>query len=74
QAGVIDAERALVAEILDRARARGEPAGGDPAFVHALLLGPIYTYLFLAGGETPPGLADRLASAAVAALGTKESP
>ncbi|QKG26193.1 TetR/AcrR family transcriptional regulator [Actinomadura verrucosospora] len=74
QAGVIDAERALVAEILDRARARGEDAGDDPAFVHALLLGPIYTYLFLAGGEVPPGLADRLASAAVAALGTKESP
>ncbi|TDD83727.1 TetR/AcrR family transcriptional regulator [Actinomadura rubrisoli] len=69
----IDRERAVLGEILDRAAGRGElPAPGDAAFAHALLLGPIFTYLFLSGGEPPPGLPDRLAGAVLAALGAKE--
>ncbi|WP_131737583.1 TetR/AcrR family transcriptional regulator [Actinomadura roseirufa] len=71
-AGFVDFERAVLAEILGRAADRGEIAAADPAFAHALLLGPIFTYLFLVGGDAPAGLADRLAGAVVAALGAKE--
>lgn len=71
--GFVDSERAVLGEILDRAERRGEVAGADPAFVHALLLGPVFAYLFLGGGDVPPpDLPARLAAAVAAALGVEE--
>ncbi|GAA0933745.1 TetR/AcrR family transcriptional regulator [Nonomuraea longicatena] len=44
----VGAERACVSEVLDRAVARGELAHRpDAAVTHALLLGPIFAWLFL---------------------------
>ncbi len=44
----VAAERTCVTEVLDRAVARGELSRRpDPATVHALLLGPIFAWLFL---------------------------
>ncbi|ANN15299.1 TetR family transcriptional regulator [Amycolatopsis orientalis] len=67
-------ERGFLVQMLDRAVARGELSRRpDPALVHALLLGPVLTWLHLFT-ESPPseGLAASLASplhAAVVALG-----
>ncbi|WET78525.1 TetR/AcrR family transcriptional regulator [Amycolatopsis sp. QT-25] len=67
-------ERGYLVQLLDRAVARGElPRRPDPVLVHALLLGPVLTWLHLFT-ELPPsgGLAASLASplhAAVVALG-----
>ncbi|NUW42533.1 TetR/AcrR family transcriptional regulator [Nonomuraea rhodomycinica] len=60
----VRAERDCVTEVLERAVARGElPRLPDPATVHALLLGPIFAWLFLLL-EDPgkaPAFADTLA-------------
>ncbi|MBN6052403.1 TetR/AcrR family transcriptional regulator, partial [Nonomuraea sp. RK-328] len=41
-------ERRCVNDVLDRAVARGElPSRPDPAVAHALLLGPVFAWLFL---------------------------
>lgn len=64
-------ERRNLIELLDRAVARGELARRpDPATAHALLLGPIFAWLFLLleDRDALPGLADTVAAAAAAAL------
>lgn len=67
----VAAERGCVEEVLDRAVARGElPRRPDPAVVHALLLGPVFAWLFLLQ-EDPARLGTvtaALAEAAAAAL------
>lgn len=63
-------QRANVTAILDRAVARGELAGRpDPATVHALLLGPVFAWLFvLREPGDVRGFAETLAGLAAAAL------
>jgi AcrR family transcriptional regulator len=64
-------ERAVVAEVLDRAAARGELRGPfDPELAHALLLGPVFAWLHLL--RRPPAnlavcLAERIEAALVSA-------
>ncbi|MEU6719953.1 TetR/AcrR family transcriptional regulator [Nonomuraea sp. NPDC046802] len=61
----IKAERDCVTEVLDRAVGRGELARRpDPAAVHAMLLGPIFAWLFLLVEEPErlPGFAADLAT------------
>ncbi|MER6942860.1 TetR/AcrR family transcriptional regulator [Nonomuraea sp. NPDC000554] len=67
----VAAERACVTEVLDRAVARGElPSRPDPVTVHALLLGPIFAWLFLLveDRDALPGFAETVAEAAACAL------
>ncbi|MEV4113220.1 TetR/AcrR family transcriptional regulator [Nonomuraea sp. NPDC049695] len=61
----VQAERDCVTEVLDRAVGRGElPHRPDPARVHAMLLGPIFAWLFLLLEERArlPELAEALAA------------
>lgn len=61
----VAAEQTCITEILDRAVTRGElPHRPDPAVVHALLLGPVFAWLFLLleNRETLPAFADRIAA------------
>jgi len=65
----IASERTVVAEILDRARGRGELVGSvDPDLVHAQLLGSIFAAIFLL--DLPPSdqLGTRLADLTTTAL------
>ncbi|MEV0354200.1 TetR/AcrR family transcriptional regulator [Nonomuraea sp. NPDC050680] len=60
----VKAERDCVMEVLERAVDRGELSRlPDPAVVHALLLGPIFAWLFLLSEERErlPAFADALA-------------
>ncbi|MBA8957484.1 TetR/AcrR family transcriptional regulator [Actinomadura namibiensis] len=73
----VAAERACVTEILDRAVTRGElPHRPDPAVVHALLLGPIFAWLFLLleNRGTLPALADTIAATVTQVLDSAASP
>lgn len=66
---LIDAERRLVATLLDRAVARGElTERPDPVDVHAQLLGTVFAWLYLVSGRPPDDLADRVSRALLAAV------
>ncbi len=74
-ASFIDAERRLVASLLERAAARGElVTRPDPADVHAQLLGTAFTWIFLVADEPPPDLAARIAAAVFATLTKGQAP
>jgi AcrR family transcriptional regulator len=63
------AERAQVDGILDRAARRGELVRRpDPDVLHALLLGPVFVWLFLFGRHDDKDIATTLADLATAAL------
>ncbi|WP_432141903.1 TetR/AcrR family transcriptional regulator [Streptomyces sp. bgisy084] len=68
----LGAQRRTLTEILDRATARGElPTRPDPATLNALLVGPVFAWLFLLS-ESPgqlPALTDALLDAALALIG-----
>lgn len=71
----VAAERGCIEEVLDRAVARGElPRRPDPAIAHALLLGPVFAWLFLLLedpdrlGPVTAALAETAATALTAAL------
>jgi AcrR family transcriptional regulator len=70
----IAAERAHVREVLDRAARRGDMTRRpDPDLVHALLLGPVFAWLFLLGRRNDKDIKDfaaTLAELATAALTT----
>lgn len=75
QASFIDAERSLVASLLERAVARGElVTRPDPADVHAQLLGTAFTWILLVADEPPPDLAGRIAAAVFATLTKGQAP
>jgi AcrR family transcriptional regulator len=58
----LEPERQWVGEILDRAVERGElGVRPDPDLVHALLLGPVFSWIFLARNPVRRGLAKQLA-------------
>jgi AcrR family transcriptional regulator len=58
----VEPERQWVGEILDRAVERGElGVRPDPDLVHALLLGPVFSWIFLARNPVRRGLAKQLA-------------
>ncbi|WP_433332047.1 TetR/AcrR family transcriptional regulator [Spirillospora sp. CA-294931] len=58
----LHAQRRTLTEILDRAAARGELATRpDPAVLNALLVGPVFAWLFLL--SAPPGRLPALTSA-----------
>jgi len=62
-------ERRLVAELLDRAVARGElTTRPDPAGIHAQLLGTAFAWTFLITRRPPRDLTGRMAAAALATL------
>ena len=70
----VAAERACVVEILKRAVTRGElSACPDPDVVHALVLGPIFAWLFLLRRGDDGTLADAVAARALAALAAPTS-
>lgn len=72
QASFIDAERRIVATILDRGVARSELAARpDPADVHAQLLGTAFTWILLVADGPPPDLGNRITSAILATLTRK---
>ena len=63
------AEQAYITEVLDRAVRRGEITHRpDLAVVHALLLGPVFAWLFMLGHPARPDLAATLAGLVAAAL------
>jgi len=65
----IGAERTVIAELLDRARCRGELAeAADADLVHALLLGSIFASLFLLDLSPGDALGERLAALTATAL------
>jgi AcrR family transcriptional regulator len=69
QSVFIASERTVVAEVLERAQARGELVGSvDPDLVHALMLGSIFAAIFLL--DLPPSgeLGERLAALTTTAL------
>ncbi|MFI7643668.1 TetR/AcrR family transcriptional regulator [Nonomuraea sp. NPDC049400] len=73
----VAAERTCVTEILDRAVTRGElPHRPDPAVVHALLLGPIFAWLFLLleDREALPAFADTIAATVTQVLDSAAPP
>jgi AcrR family transcriptional regulator len=58
----VEPERQWVGEILDRAVERGElGVRPDPDLVHALVLGPVFSWIFLARTPVRRGLAKQLA-------------
>ncbi|MET9887538.1 TetR/AcrR family transcriptional regulator [Streptomyces sp. NPDC006430] len=64
----IAGERAEVANLLERAFARGELASrADPALVHATVLGTTFAWVFLLGLPPGPALAPRIAALGVTA-------
>jgi AcrR family transcriptional regulator len=70
QATFIQHEQVRVETILERARSRGElRESPDPALVHALLLGPLFAWLFLLRRPPARDLGERLADLAARALG-----
>lgn len=71
QSVLIASERTVIAEILDRARTRGELARSeDPDLVHALLLGSIFAAIFLLDLSPTDELGQRLAALTANALET----
>ncbi|MGH2609674.1 MAG: TetR/AcrR family transcriptional regulator [Tepidiformaceae bacterium] len=69
RASFVESERRMVREILDRAVTRGELARRpDIDLVHALLLGPVFCWIFLAHNPVKRGLAGRLAVHVAGAL------
>ncbi|MEU4572637.1 TetR/AcrR family transcriptional regulator [Nonomuraea sp. ATR24] len=75
--GFVTAERTCITEILDRAVTRGElPRRPDPAVAHALLLGPVFAWLFLLmeNRDTLPALAETVAATVAQALRDAEPP
>ncbi|MGH3645798.1 MAG: TetR/AcrR family transcriptional regulator [Micromonosporaceae bacterium] len=63
------AERACIDEVLRRAVERGElPRTPEVARVHALLLGPVFAWVFQLQQSDPHGFADELAELLVSAL------
>ncbi|MEU7830276.1 TetR/AcrR family transcriptional regulator [Nonomuraea sp. NPDC049129] len=72
----VAAERRCLVEILDRAIGRGELARRpEPAVVHALLLGPVFAWLFLLLEDRSnlPAFATTVADATAAALTREEA-
>ena len=71
----IKAERAYIGEVLDRAQRRGELAHRpDLETVHALLLGPVFAWLFMFGKPARRDLPATLAGLIAAALTATSSP
>jgi hypothetical protein len=65
----ITAEREYISEVLDRAERRGELAHRPQLeVVHALLLGPVFAWLFMFGQPAGRRLPDMLAGLVAAAL------
>jgi len=65
----IEHERTIIAVLLERARRRGELAELPRLeLVHALLLGPVFAWLFLLRRPAAPDVADQLADLATPAL------
>jgi len=65
----IASERTLIAELLDRARTRGElTQTADVDLVHALLLGSVFAALFLLDLPPTPELAQDLGTMTATAL------
>jgi AcrR family transcriptional regulator len=68
----LGAQRQTLTEILDRAAARGELATRpDPAILNALLVGPVFAWLFLLSGSPSqlPSLTSALLDATLALAG-----
>ncbi|MEX0170803.1 MULTISPECIES: TetR/AcrR family transcriptional regulator [unclassified Streptomyces] len=66
---LLDGQQGVVTRIVREAVARGElPEGADPARALDLIVGPLYWRLVVVRTPLPPGYADDLARAAVAAL------
>lgn len=66
---LMSAELACVAEVLDRAEARGELAGRpDPRKVHSLMLGSIFAWLFMLRREPTAELVPELSRLVVRGL------
>ncbi|MFE0653823.1 TetR/AcrR family transcriptional regulator [Streptomyces sp. NPDC059534] len=66
---LLDGQQGVVTRIVHEAVARGElPEGTDPARALDLIVGPLYWRLAVVRTPPPPGYADDLARAAVAAL------
>jgi hypothetical protein len=69
RATFVQSERELVREILDRAVARGELAERpDVELVHALLLGSVFSWIFLSRTPVKRGRARRLADLVTRAI------
>lgn len=69
QATVVQAQRAVVTRVLERAVARGEMNGRpDAPAVHAQLLGTVFAWLHLVSGAPPDDLADQITEALLAVL------
>ncbi|MGH3033449.1 MAG: TetR/AcrR family transcriptional regulator [Gaiellaceae bacterium] len=69
RASFVASERRLVREILERAVERGELARQpDVDLVHALLLGPVFSWIFLSRNPVKRGLAKQLADHVTSAL------
>lgn len=65
----VAAERACIEEVVRRAVARGElPGPADAAQLHALLLGPVFAWVFQLQQPDPHRFADALAELLAAAL------
>jgi len=62
-------EREVLGEVLDRAVRRGELAERpDVPITHALLLGPVFTWLYVFGARPPERMAEHLAGTVAAGL------
>ncbi|MDQ6784544.1 MAG: TetR/AcrR family transcriptional regulator [Actinomycetota bacterium] len=69
QESFIASEQSVIAELLGRARVRGElAAAADPDLVHALLLGSIFASLFLLDLSGTDALGERLAALTATAV------
>jgi hypothetical protein len=61
-------EQRCVATVLDRAGTRGElTSRPELAWAHAQLIGPVYVWLYLLGGEPSQRLVSRAVDAVIAA-------
>lgn len=68
-ASFIEADRQLVEVLLKRAVERRELVDQpDPADVHAHLLGTVFAWIFLLGGDPPADLATRVSTSVLATL------
>lgn len=69
----IGAERAWIAAIVDRARGRGEVArSADPDLVLDLLVGPVFSRVFLTGRSASREFGERLAAVVGCGLANRE--
>ena len=69
RARFVEPERRWIRQILERALARGEVVGmPDLELAHALLVGPVFSWIFLARNPVKRGLTKRLADHVARAL------